>query len=138
MSIHSLDEAGIAALVDRFYDKVQADALLGAVFNPVVEDWPEHKRLLTSFWCSAVLRAGTYRGNPMARHLPHAIGVAHFERWLALWGETAREILDAEAAEVMVEYASRIGNGLRLGLGLPRAGRARDLGLAVLGMPPRS
>lgn len=134
MSTHRLDAAGIAALVDRFYDKVGADALLGAVFNPVVADWDEHKQLLTAFWCSAVLRAGTYRGNPMAKHLPHAIGVVHFERWLALWRETAHEVLDADAAAVMLEYATRIGDGLRLGLGLPRAGQARGLGVPVVGL----
>lgn len=129
----SLDEAAIAVLVDRFYEKVRADALLGAVFNPVVEDWDEHKRLLTSFWRSAVLRAGTYRGNPMAAHRPHAIGVAHFERWLQLWRETTREVLDAGAAEVMVEYAARIGDGLRLGLGLPRAQQGHGIGIPIVG-----
>ncbi len=129
-----LDEARIAMLVDRFYDKVRADALLGAVFNPVVADWREHKRLLTSFWCSVVLRAGTYRGNPMAKHTPHPIGAAHFEHWLQLWGDTAREVLDAEAAGVMIEYATRIGDGLRLGLGLPRARQGRGLGIPVVGV----
>ncbi|MBS0583204.1 MAG: group III truncated hemoglobin [Proteobacteria bacterium] len=133
MSTPSLDAVSIARLVDRFYDRVRADALLGAVFNPVVADWDEHKRLLTSFWCSVVLRAGTYRGNPMAKHLPHAIGAAHFERWLRLWGETVHEVLDADAAAVMIEYATRIGDGLRLGLGLPRARRTRTLGIPVVG-----
>lgn len=121
MSMPSPDEAHIAELVDRFYDKVRTDPLLGAVFNPVVADWDEHKRLLTSFWCSVVLRAGSYRGNPMAKHRPHAIGAAHFERWLQLWGDTAREVFDADAAAIMVDYAARIGDGLRLGLGLSRA-----------------
>jgi hemoglobin len=131
MSGSTLDAAGIAVLVDRFYERVRADALLGAVFNPVVADWDEHKRLLTSFWCSAVLRAGTYRGNPMLKHQGHAIGVAHFERWLGLWRETAHEVLDADAAAVMLEYATRIGDGLRLGLGLPRA-QARGLDIPIV------
>lgn len=138
MSTPSLDETRIATLVDRFYDRVRIDPRLGAVFNPVVADWNEHKRLLTSFWCSVVLRTGTYRGNPMAKHLPHAIDAAHFERWLQLWGETARDVLDADAAAVMVEYATRIGDGLRLGLGLPRARHARGLGIPVVGAPPRA
>lgn len=129
----NLDDEGISVLVDRFYDKVRADPMLGAVFNPVVADWDEHKRLIASFWCSAVLRAGTYRGNPMRKHLPHAIGVAHFERWLDLWRETARETLDADAAAIMIEYAERIGDGLRLGLGLPRAHQARGIGIPVVG-----
>ncbi len=113
-----LDEARIAQLIDCFYDKVSADPLLGAVFNPVVHDWHEHKRLLTSFWCSVVLRAGTYKGNPLALHRPHAIGSNHFGRWIELWGETNHELLDAGEAAVMIEYAGRIGQGLQLGLGI--------------------
>lgn len=113
-----LDEARISQLIDRFYDKVSADPILGAIFNPVVHDWPAHKRLLTSFWSSVVLRAGTYKGNPLAMHRPHAIGSNHFRRWLELWAETNRELLDGESAEVMIEFAGRIGQGLQLGLGI--------------------
>ena len=127
-----LDEAQIARLVDRFYDKVRADALLGAVFNPVVDDWDAHKRLLTAFWCSVVLRSGTYRGNPMAMHRPHRIHGGHFERWLALWRETTHELLDAESAATMYAYAQRIGQGLQLGLGLGDR-RGRGLGIPVVG-----
>ena len=128
-----LDEAQIAHLIDRFYDKVSADSLLGAVFNPVVHDWPEHKRLLTSFWCSVVLRAGTYRGNPLAMHRPHAIDSNHFGRWLQLWGETNHELLDAGAAAVMIEYAGRIGQGLQLGLGiLAQPSRSKPFAIPVV------
>lgn len=56
-----IDEAGIALLVDRCDDKVRIDSLLGPVFNPVVHDWTEHKRLLTSCWASVILRASSYR-----------------------------------------------------------------------------
>jgi hemoglobin len=77
-------ETDIAVLVDRFYDKVRRDPMLGPVFDAAVHDWDAHKALLTSFWCTVALRTGTYRGNPMARHRPLPIGVAHFQRWLAL------------------------------------------------------
>lgn len=128
-----LDETRIAHLVDCFYDKVSADPLLGAVFNAVVEDWIEHKRLLTTFWCSVALRAGTYRGNPMAMHRPHPIQREHFERWLSLWAETAQEVLDADSAAVMIEYAGRIGQGLQLGLGLlPHPKGTRGLGIPLV------
>ncbi len=135
----TLDEAQIAQLIDRFYDKVSADPLLGAVFNPVVHDWPEHKRLLTSFWCSVVLRAGTYRGNPLAMHRPHSIDSNHFARWLQLWGETNHEVLDAEAAAVMIEYAGRIGQGLQLGLGiLPHLASSKPFAIAVVAADQRA
>ncbi len=129
----ALSHASLARLVDRFYDKVSADAMLGAMFNPVVEDWDEHKRLLTSFWCSVALRAGTYRGNPMAMHRPLGIGREHFQRWLALWRETVPEVLDDSGTAAMIDYAERIGQGLRMGLGLEDPPRARTLGLPVTG-----
>ncbi len=128
-----LDEAAIARLVDRFYDKVRVDALLGPVFNPAVHDWDEHKRLLTSFWASVILRAASYRGNPMSAHRPHPIRAEHFARWLALWDETTRGILDPESAAVMIEHAGRIGRGLQLGLGLLDRPGTRPLGIPLVG-----
>ena len=115
-----LQRDDIVRLVDVFYDKVQADPILGPVFNPVVHDWPEHKATLVKFWASVVLGTREYRGNPMAAHRPHPILDAHFGHWLALWQDTAREVLgDAKAAE-MYAYAQRIGQSLRYGLGLDR------------------
>ncbi len=112
----------IAALVDRFYDRIRAHPTLGPVFNTAVQDWPEHKRLLTSFWCSVLLRAGSYRGNPMAAHRPHPITTEHFVQWLELWRATADEMLEPAQAELVHEYAGRIGRSLRYGLGLPEPG----------------
>jgi hemoglobin len=112
------DERAIATLVEHFYEKVRGDAQLGPVFNAAVHDWDEHKALLTSFWSSVALRAGSYRGNPMAAHRPHPIRAEHFDRWLALWRETCAEELDEGNAALMLEYAERIGRSLKLGLGL--------------------
>ena len=53
------NETTIATLVDHFYEKVRRDPEIGPVFNAAVHDWDEHKRLLTSFWCSVALRAGS-------------------------------------------------------------------------------
>lgn len=126
------DEAAIATLVDRFYEKVRLDPELGPVFNAAVHDWDEHKRLLTSFWASVALRASSYRGNPMAAHRPHPIRAEHFDRWLALWRETCVEILDETHATQMLEYAQRIGQSLKLGLGLHP--QARSFGVPVVGI----
>lgn len=132
----NIDEPLLAILVDRFYDKVRVDPQLGAVFNPVVHDWSAHKRLLTSFWSSVAIRTGAYRGNPMAMHRPHPIRAEHFSRWLELWGETAREVLDEESAATMCTYAQHIGQGLQLGLGLlHRPCNALAPGIPVVGQP---
>ena len=128
-----LDQEAITRLVDRFYDKVQVDAVIGPVFNAAVDDWDAHKALLVSFWCSVVLRAASYRGNPMGMHRGHPIRAEHFDHWLELWQATANEVLDAPSAAVMCEYAQRIGRGLRMGLGLADPPRGRALDLPVLG-----
>jgi hemoglobin len=126
------DPDQVAALVDRFYDRIQAHPTLGPVFGAAVHDWPQHKRLLASFWCSVLLRAGSYRGNPMAAHRPHPITTGHFVQWLALWRETADEMLAPAQAALVHDYAQRIGRSLREGLGLPEPGEGIGVALPQL------
>ncbi|HJR12415.1 MAG TPA: group III truncated hemoglobin [Rhodanobacteraceae bacterium] len=126
-----LDENQLATLVDRFYDKVRVDSLLGPVFNPRIDDWDAHKVLMTSFWATIALRSGHYRGNPLAKHQPLPVGVEHFQRWLASWRETASEVLDAESATLMIGYAERIGYGMRVGMGLSGHQRGRESGIPI-------
>jgi hemoglobin len=129
----TLDESRIALLVDRFYEKVRADPLLGPVFNAAVHDWDDHKRTRTSFWCSVALRASSYRGNPMAVHRAQpGIRAEHFERWLSMWQATTREVLDENDAQLMLDHADRIGRSLRLGMGLPERLGARPLDLLTI------
>ena len=120
-----LTPQAVADLVDRFYDRVRADPDIGPVFNAAIDDWPEHKRLLTSFWCSVALGMRSYRGNPMAAHRPHPIRPEHFTRWLALWSDVAESVLPPEHAAPMVDYATRIGRSLRVGLGRGEPGASR-------------
>ena len=91
MRDNTLNESPIARLVDHFYDKVTAEPLIGPVFNAVVHDWPEHKRLLTRFWCSVALGAASYRGNPMAVHRTLPIRAEHFDHLLGLFRDTCSE-----------------------------------------------
>lgn len=112
------NEIGIATLVDRFYDKVHADAELGPVFNAAIHDWPAHKVLLRDFWSQMMLRTGRYQGNPMRVHRALPAFPQHlFHRWLALWRETAREVFDTPAAELFIGAAERVAQGLSMGLG---------------------
>src|SRR5690606_38313258 len=119
------DEAGISRLVHAFYGRAGVGAVLGPVFEAAVDDWPEHMDTLVRFWTSVLLRAGTYRGNPMAAHQPLALGEEHFARWLALWERTAHELLPDEQAGHVSEIAQRIGRSLRIGLGIDPLRRER-------------
>ena len=113
-----MTEQQLMTLVDRFYAKVREDAVLGPVFNAAVHDWPEHLEKLSAFWSSVMLTTGRYKGNPMAVHMKQksAIEPPMFGRWLELWGETAREILDERGASAVIEKAERIAESLKLGM----------------------
>jgi hemoglobin len=111
-----IDEAMIERLVYRFYAKVRDDALLGPVFADRIEDWEPHLRRMCAFWASVALMTVRYHGNPMSKHLPLPVDGAHFDRWLALFEQTARETCPPEAEAHFVERARRIAESIELGI----------------------
>ena len=115
-----IDEAMIERLVRGFYAKVQADALLGPVFAARIADWEPHLQRMCAFWSSVALMSGRYHGQPMQAHLPLPVDAAHFDRWLALFEETARELCPPVAADHFIERARRIAESLELGIALSR------------------
>ena len=114
----SLTRDALAVLIDRFYDAVQRHATLGPIFNARINDWEEHKNLLVRFWCSVVFGDASYRGSPMNVHrsVP-GLKFEHFEQWLELWQDVCSRVLEAEAAAVMHELASRMGSNLSRAVG---------------------
>jgi hemoglobin len=113
-----ITEVQLRTLVERFYAKVRQDEVLGPVFDAAVKDWPEHLDKLADFWSSVMLTTGRYKGNPMAAHIRQANSMtpAMFDRWLALWGETAGELLSFEQAAAVRLKAERIAESLKLAL----------------------
>ena len=60
---------------------------------------------------------GPLPGNPMAAHLRlKTVRPEHFQRWLGLFGETARELFAAELAEAFIGRAEAIARSLQLGM----------------------
>lgn len=86
----------IQILVNRFYDKVKLDPLLGPVFSHV--DWPNHLPIMYNFWSSMLLGDQHYHGRPLQRHLHLAIDGTHFTRWLTLFTETVDENFEGAVA----------------------------------------
>jgi hemoglobin len=116
-----ITEAVIRNLVHAFYARVRCDSVLGPIFNTRVQDWPTHLDKLCAFWSSVMLMTGRYKGTPMKAHveLPE-IAPEHFQRWLALFQSTAREICPDAAARLFVERSERIAQSLQLGIALHR------------------
>lgn len=117
MEFH-INSTDIENLVTSFYKKVQADELLGPVFNDIVQvDWQEHLLLLNKFWRSIMLKTREYHGNAYSKHAFLAqktlITEAHFARWLNLFTQEAHDYLSAEDADTIVVRANSIANSLR-------------------------
>jgi hemoglobin len=90
--------------------------LIGPVFAARIADWEPHLQQMFAFWSSVALMTGRYHGQPMRKHLPLPVDGRHFDRWLALFEATAREICPPKAAEHFIERAHRIGESLELGI----------------------
>lgn len=111
-----IDEAMIDRLVETFYAKVRDDDLIGPVFAARVQDWGPHLAQMKLFWSSVALSTGVYQGRPMPKHLPLPIDGTHFDRWLALFETTTREVCPPVAADHFMERARRIAESLELGV----------------------
>ncbi len=111
-----IDEAMIDGLVEGFYGRVRNDGLIGPVFAARVKEWAPHLHQMKLFWSSVALSTGVYQGRPMPKHLPLPIDARHFDRWLEVFRETARDLCPPVAAAHFVERAERIAQSLELGV----------------------
>ncbi len=115
MAETGIDEAMIERLVRGFYGRVQTDPVLAPVFARIT-DWETHLQRMFAFWSSVVLLSGRYGGQPMQKHQPLPVDGRHFDRWLALFEATARDLCPPPAAALFVERARRIAESLELGI----------------------
>lgn len=113
-----IDDAMIERLVRGFYARVREDDLIGPVFAARIADWEPHLQRMCAFWSSVALLTGTYHGQPMPRHMPLPIDARHFDRWLALFTDTARQLCPAVAADHFIERAQRIAQSLEMGVAM--------------------
>jgi len=112
----AVSETAIGELVRRFYDKARRDPVIGPVFEDAVEDWDAHFDRLTDFWCSVMLGAASYKGNPFGVHRPLPMAPEMFDTWLGLWRETTAELFEPAVAAAFDEKAERIAASLAGGL----------------------
>ena len=111
-----IDEKMIETLIRGFYARVRQDHVLAPIFESRISEWEPHLENMFAFWSSLTLQTGRYHGQPMAKHMPLAVDARHFDRWLALFEETARDLCPPAAAERFVERARRVAESLELGV----------------------
>ncbi len=106
-------------VVVAFYERAQADPMLGPVFAAHVSDWPAHLDKMTRFWCAIMLGHREYQGNPRAVHaqVPE-LERSMFLRWLELFDQTASEVLPPTEAKAVSDRAHIMGRSMSRALGM--------------------
>ncbi len=116
MTDDDVTERQISALVHGFYDRARADDRLGPLFAAAIDDWDGHLRIVEDFWSHVLLGTGRYRGTPFPPHKRLPIELEHFERWLALFSQTAVEVLPPAAAAAAIAKARQMSESFKAGL----------------------
>jgi hemoglobin len=109
--IRSRDD--IIRLVDAFYERVRADALLGPIFDEVARvDWATHLPKMYAFWDSVLFASAGFKGNPLAVHRALArrtpLTDVEFSRWVGLFVETMESLFEGPMAEEAKARAGRV------------------------------
>lgn len=119
-----LDEQSIDRVVEAFYARIRADAVLGPIFASRIDDWPTHLARMKQFWRSILLGTGEFSGNPMQRHQQICgLTAEHFSRWLDLFYATLRDQCpQPEGLAMFAARARMIAKSLLIGIELQRDG----------------
>ena len=123
VSLSSVNEDSIRALVHGFYDAVLKDEVLGPIFAREVapEQWPLHLDKMCAFWSSLLLKTRRYQGRPLRPHLQiPELNDPHFRQWLALFRETATKAFNQEDASAVIAIAEKIAQSFQLSLAFHR------------------
>jgi hemoglobin len=109
----------IETLVNSFYEKVKADALIGPIFCRI--DWEKHLPVMYQFWDNAIFYSGGYNGNPLKTHqnLHHVFPLTkqHFDIWIHLFISTVDELFSGEKAELAKQRAISIATVMQIKIG---------------------
>jgi hemoglobin len=109
-------EAAIRACVKRFYEKGDADPVLGPIFAKTIHETGPHLEIVSNFWSHALLGTTRYQGTPFGVHVNLPLEVEHFGRWLSLFIEAARETMPEELATAAIARAEHMTQCFQSGL----------------------
>lgn len=113
-----VDRAFIGRLVREFYGRVRRDERLGPIFAAeIAGSWEPHLEKMTDFWCSVILKDGSYSGRPVPAHTKlQQVREDDFDVWLAHFRATAEELCPDGVAQAFIDRAERIAKSLRLAM----------------------
>ena len=116
--------ADVRALVEAFYDGIEADPVLGRFF--VGLDMSAHVPRIVAFWHTVAFQSGAYRGRPFD---PHArmpgLDREHFARWVERFHRTVDAHVEGPRADLVKARAEQVAGVWQVKLGLWAVGGPR-------------
>jgi hemoglobin len=115
--IQGIDD--IKVLVDRFYQLVVKDPVIGYIFTESIKvNWERHLPVMYSFWENTLFYTGGYSGNPMMIHqrMHQLIKLTseQFDRWTMLFCATVDTLFNGEKAELAKQRAVSIATIMKI------------------------
>jgi hemoglobin len=109
----------VRLLVDTFYERVNADALLSPVFNETAGvNWSTHLPKMYQFWGTQLIGTMDYKGQPFPPHMILALTEDHFNRWIELFTGTVSDLFEGETANLAIYKALNIAKIFQYKLGI--------------------
>lgn len=117
----------VELLLTRFYDVAMVDEEIGHHFIEL--DLVTHLPVIADFWEKVLFGKNIYFGNPLfvhqKLHEKNPLTLGHFQRWVAIFGDTVDANFEGEMAENAKMRAKMIAHSMnqRLNEELPVIGR---------------
>ncbi len=130
-----LDRCDIEYIVNRFYDVMLKDPIVGFIFTDIVQiDLEHHLPIIVDFWADSLFNENTYQGNPLSKHaevhtkIPLRAG--HFTRWLFLFSQTIDKHYEGTNANLMKHKAEQVAKSISASI---TAQKRSDMNLVLKG-----
>ncbi len=122
---NEINRENILQFLTVFYGRIRKHKELGGIFERIIgtdkEEWQKHIEHICEFWCSLILRSGTFNGSPMQKHIAITdIKRHHFNQWLEIFGQTAKEMYDNNNSNIFISRAQQIAKSLSMGIEISR------------------
>ncbi|MGI9559110.1 MAG: group III truncated hemoglobin [Thermodesulfobacteriota bacterium] len=122
----------VELLVDRFYDKMLADSILGFIFTDIAKvDIDKHKPVICDFWETLLFNKAVYKRGPEVMNVHKRLNEkiplkkGHFKRWLFLFSRTVDELFEGKRASFAKEKADSIAGLMQKRVGVEGSGLQR-------------
>jgi len=99
-------------LIERFYDKLQADSLIGHFFHSL--DLSVHIPRVADFWSFILIDKPGYKGNMMEAHTRLPLQNEDFDQWLLLFHQSIDDNFCGDKANLAKERSTLIAWTMRV------------------------